>query len=212
MECVYKLGMDLTLQEKEKYIKMWDIPLYRSVSPGSNLAECFLDYFFHEMKAGETLTDFGCGTGRAAHRFLERGLNVQLIDIAPNCLDGEVQALTLILPHRITFTEACLWELASGTQTTDWIYCCDVMEHLPESRVEQTLEQLAQRNTKGGCFQIFLEDDIAFGSLIKDQLHLTIRTQAWWVAQLSKHWDILAFGPEVPGLRFSCFVKRKSKI
>lgn len=201
--------MDLILQEKEKYIKMWNIPVYRSVSPGNNLAEHFLDYFSKEMQAGDTLTDFGCGTGRAAHRFLERGLNVQLIDIAPNCLDGEIQALTLILPHRIAFTEACLWELDSDTQTTDWLYCCDVMEHLPPDKVAQTLQQLACRNKKGGCFQIFLEDDLAFGTLSQEHLHLTIQTQKWWVAQLSKHWEVLAFGPEVPGLRFSCFVKKK---
>jgi len=204
-----QLLSDIGYKEKEKYIKMWDVPVYRHTSPGSNLSLDFLRYFAKEMQVGDTLADFGCGTGRAAHMFLERGLNVNLIDIAPNCLDGEIQALTLMMPHRITFTEACLWELTSDIESADWLYCCDVMEHLPEAYVEQTLAQLAQRNKKGGCFQIFLQDE-PFGTLIEDHLHLTIQNQEWWVEKISKHWDIIGYGPEIPGMRFSCFVAKKS--
>ncbi len=201
--------MNPTLEEKEKYARMWQYPAYRQVSPGNNLAMIFLYHFRAAMQEGETIADFGCGTGRASHIFLERGLNVNLIDIAPNCLDGEIQALTLLVPHRITFTEACLWELPENLEPTDWLYCCDVMEHLPEEYVPKTLENLARMNRKAGCFQIFLEDDTAFGGIIQDKLHLTIKPKEWWVEQLSKYWDIQAFGPELPGLRFSCFVTKK---
>lgn len=197
--------MTLESKEREKYEKMWQIPDYRITSPGHMCSSVFFDFFGERLKNGDSITDFGCGTGLVALSFLERGLKVHLVDIARNCLQDQIEALTLLIPDQIQFTQTCLWNMPETTPATDWIYCMDVLEHLPEETVEPCLKAMAARTKKGGIFQIFLQDDL-FGDVIAEKLHLTIKPQEWWINQIKCHWHIESIVPIFPDIRFCCLI------
>jgi ubiquinone/menaquinone biosynthesis C-methylase UbiE len=197
--------MDIEAHERSKYERMWRKALYRKHSPGEAVSELFLDCFREEIKAGDTVLDCGCGTGSAASVFLRHGLAVHLIDIAENCLDEPVRLLVHLLPDALSFTRACLWNLPDAVPPADWIYCCDVLEHVPEECVDAVLASLATRTRKGGFFQIFLQDE-PFGELIGEPLHLCIRPQEWWVERMARHWTIRGVSPVAHEHRFFCLV------
>jgi 2-polyprenyl-3-methyl-5-hydroxy-6-metoxy-1,4-benzoquinol methylase len=192
--------------EKNKYEEMWQCSEYRLASPGFFSAQAFLNFFRDGVQIGDTIIDFGCGTGRAGSVFLLRGLSVQMVDIVSNCLDEHIANLMHFCSDKFEFIEACLWDLPKTLAASDWIYCCDVLEHLPEEFVDLALAQMSERTKKGGFFQIFLQEE-HFGDLIGKQLHLTLHTKEWWIDKISNYWKIEGFGPEIPDIRFSVYLR-----
>lgn len=197
--------MSLEIREKEKYEKIWTIPSYRVSSPGYICSRVFFEFFENRIQPDDTISDFGCGTGLAALTFLEHDLNIHLIDIAANCLQDKIEALTLLMPDRVRFTTACLWNLPKTIPPTDWIYCMDVLEHIPEEKIDQVLQEMAKRTKKGGVLQIFLQDE-PFGDCIEETLHLTIKPQDWWISKIKEHWRVEGIAPIIEGYRFCCLV------
>ncbi|MBM3207129.1 MAG: class I SAM-dependent methyltransferase [Chlamydiae bacterium] len=196
----------LTEQERIKYVSIWKINSYRLVSPGYNSANCFFNFFKEKIQPGDSITDFGCGTGITTLNFLEKQLSVQLIDIAHNALSDEINALTILLPSRVKFYNTCLWELSDNILPTDWIYCIDVLEHIPTEKIEACLIELSKRMVKGGAIQVFLEDE-GFGKIIGEPLHLTIKPLSWWHEIISKFFDIKHIASVIPDIRYTFFVE-----
>jgi len=178
-------------QEKRKYDLLWTkIPGYRDLSPGQDLAPLFLALIKKELEEGQALIDFGCGTGRAAKEFLGHHLHVQLVDISPECLDPEIQLL-LRIDERLQFHEACLWDLPETIKSSPWLFCCDVMEHIPENVVDTALKNMALRMENKGFFSICMKEEHCRGQL-EFPLHLTVKPLEWWNEQLRRHFTILA--------------------
>lgn len=203
----------LLLQEKNKYDYLWNnVPSYRSVSPGELAARYFLSYFDAQFKPGDTVIDFGCGTGRAARLFLEKGLNVTLVDFSPNCLDGEIKLLLSLFPERIQFIESNLWNLSPLVKEASWIYCCDVLEHIPEEKVETVLSAMASSHVKGGYFSISLEQDLYGMQHLDQHLHLCLQSKSWWMNKISSYWNIVCeFASPLPedNTNFHCCIEKK---
>jgi SAM-dependent methyltransferase len=143
------------------------------------------------ISKGNSIIDFGCGTGQVAKDFLAQELKVTLIDHAENCLDEEISLLTKLFPEKIQFVEACLWDLPDHLKPADWIFCCDVLEHIPESQVERVLSGMAQRTLKGGFLSICLAEDLFGHKAMGIPLHLTVNDQSWWETKIAAHWKIL---------------------
>jgi len=163
---------DLATTEAEKYRQIWDRPEYRKFSPG--LGECEAAFTACGMASGQALIDFGAGTGRASAWFVERGLSVVAVDHAANALECDVY-----------FVRACLWEMPA--MLADFGFCCDVMEHIPPSRVDDVLRAIRAR-VSGRCyFGIATRPDV-MGRLIGKPLHLSVHSGDWWAAKLSEFW------------------------
>ena len=172
-EPVGAVPRNLELVEREKYEKIWNDPRYRRYSPGEGLVH--EAYTGLGMQERQSLIDYGCGTGRALKHFASWGLDVLGIDIAENCLEVDV-----------AFMRACLWDLPDVKSTH--AYCTDVMEHIPEDRVDDVLAGIAKRSI-GAYFQIALRPDSSGPMIIGEQLHLTVKGDDWWRHKLRKYWD-----------------------
>jgi ubiquinone/menaquinone biosynthesis C-methylase UbiE len=195
----------LYLQEKQKYEKMWSCDLYRQRSPGFLLTTFFLHYFQGRITPRDTLIDFGCGTGAASLFFFEKGLSVTLVDIADNCLSDDVKKTIKKNRSDFTFIQATLWDLPYSLQPTDWIYCIDVLEHLPTKQVLPSLAAMAKKTKKGGALQLFLEDE-SMGDLVGETLHLTLRPLDWWLKQISAFWPIEHVQEIIPNVRYCVYI------
>ena len=168
-------------RERRKYERMWtEIPNYRTNSPGEKLVAQFLREA--AWNKGDTLIDCGAGTGRASKRLADAGLNVLMVDITRTATDDGID---------LPFFAACLWELPLPVlnQRFDWVYCCDVLEHIPTEHVDETLDGLQAMTGKGAFLQIALFND-GFGQRIGQPLHLTVKPAAWWLEKVEKRWRI----------------------
>lgn len=183
---------DILAPERAKYAAVWGIDSYRDYSPGGVNVERFVKVL-GKPSAYSTLVDFGCGAGNAGLAFAEMGLDVTWVDLTDAGLMPEVP--------RQRFFQQPLWERvrpsAAGLKF-DYGFCCDVMEHIaPE------FTMLALANMIAACkvlwLQIALRPD-AFGALVGEPLHLTVRPFVWWrdrlaaLGQLAEARDLCADG------------------
>lgn len=160
--------------ERDKYEAMWQNPDYRKYAPGEFHAEQAIDLM--PVKSGESVIDFGIGTGRGAARLQRHGASVKGVDLARNCLDAGVSVHVYHAP---------LW--AMPDITADHGFCTDVMEHIPEDKVSAVLSGIAVR-VKDCYFNISTQPDV-MGATIGRKLHLTVKPVSWWSAELRKHWN-----------------------
>lgn len=198
-----------SLQERGKYDVIWrDFPCYRECSPGESFVPLFFHGFQNELRAGQTLTDFGCGTARVAKEFMAKGLHVTLVDISSYSLDEEIRHLVKLFSSQIQFVQACLWRLPKELKSSAWIYCCDVLEHIPEDYIDPVLQGMEKRMKKGGYFSICLQEDLA-GKRLGHALHLTVKNKSWWEKRLEKFFTIVGEDIIAETFYYNCRVKKK---
>ncbi len=174
---------DLALKERRKYEIIWKLfPEYRVNSPSDSLTPVFLSSFYDQIRKGQTVLDFGCGPGRSALLLLKAGLNVHLIDITEEALDPEI---FLQVRSSLRFTESCLWDLPSDVEPAQWILCLDVLEHIPQEKLDSVLLGISSRMQKGGLLSIHLIED-QFGQAIGEKLHLTVQSAEWWKRKINQ--------------------------
>jgi 2-polyprenyl-3-methyl-5-hydroxy-6-metoxy-1,4-benzoquinol methylase len=168
--------------ETEKYRKMWDIPNYRVLSPGYQHINDV--YKRLDLQPGDTVLDFGVGSGKAADFLCKREIHVHGIDIVDNCLDKGV----LDHPY-FTFSTECLWDLEDN-YSAGYVYCTDVMEHIPPEHVDAVLDNIDRSMLKAGYFSISCCGDNFGPKYLNEELHLTVRSPQWWAERLEERWDI----------------------
>lgn len=180
--------------EKSKYEKIWAVPGYRVNSPGEGLVDRFA-----AVASRGSLIDLGCGTGRAGVKLRDLGFDVTLFDLTKTALDKTT------IQAGLPFIEGNLWGSWLFSAPFDWIYCTDVLEHIPPEHIDATLDNMAWLTGLGGFLQIAMFED-GFGSYIGDRLHLTIQPADWWMAKISSRWEIKFF--ESAGGRLIVFLGR----
>lgn len=172
--------MDLEAKEKDKYRRIWEKDEYRINSPGAlSVAEFMTNVPWQQ---GDTVVDFGCGTGRAARIMRHMGLKVWALDFCPTAIE------TPPLTAPLEFIEANLWDLPQR-ERFDWIFSADVLEHLPEEKVQAALDGMARWTRKGGYLQIACFED-GCGNMIGEKLHLTVHPSNWWYPEVADRWEI----------------------
>jgi len=152
------------LTEQQKYQLMWQFDVYREASPG----ECIADFFVTSFFPDGLVIDYGCGTGRASLRMVDRGVDVLLMDFADNCRDEEALSLPFVQ-----------WDLTKKIPTSSpYGFCSDVMEHIPTGDVADVLCNILNASEQV-FFQISTVPD-EMGEAIDATLHLTVKPHIWW--------------------------------
>jgi SAM-dependent methyltransferase len=169
----------LLLEEQTKYRKVWSHQQYRKYSPGEQLVPVM-----HAAVKGDpddqTLLDLGCGSGRASMRLYELGFRVTMADFIYDieCLDPDIKGAQ-------EYIQLNAWGENWPDRKWDWIYCCDMLEHLPPKKVEHALVNIRD-HADHAFLSIHFGDDM-FGRLVGKKLHLTVRPFVWWVEKLRGH-------------------------
>jgi SAM-dependent methyltransferase len=154
-------------RERQTYEEAWSLPQYGDFSPGM----AALPWFEAEvaLRPGASICDLGCGTGKAGVALSAKGFDVTLADITPAGLVADAQELR--------FAQQVIWEPIPASY--DYIYCCDVLEHVPTEWTMLAITQMLQAARIGVCLSVGLEPD-AYGALVGIPLHLTVQPFTWW--------------------------------
>lgn len=172
-------------RERQTYDAIWQgVPSYREHSPGLANVDRFLE--MTGATSGSVL-DAGCGAGVAGTALAERGFAVTLCDQTNSGVSAD---------HSLPFVEACLWHdlspvaylgsVARGDTATrfDYVYCCDVLEHVPTEYTMLVLSRLMSVAERGMFLTISLVPD-AFGVWVGQRLHQTVKPFTWWRDRLA---------------------------
>ena len=182
--------------EQKKYIKCWNAGWVDEVNEKTNTGRQWPDYGHFSCgadsfpdfldaakpKPGETVVDWGCGSGKASKLLYDYGLDVTAVDFAFNCLDEDIELLTKDNPM-FRFIEHDIGKYIA--LPSEYGFCVDVLEHLPEDEVDAALDSMLY-NSK----HLFLQIDTAkdgFGQhpeIQEENLHLTVKPYQYWLDKL----------------------------
>ncbi len=164
----------ISTTEREKYATVWQsIDHYGDFSPGEKYLPLFLQMIGEQR--GQVL-DAGCGSGKGSVALQAAGFTVTMADLTSAGLVPEADD--------IPFIERVLWDEWERNDRFDWVYCCDVMEHIPTPFTMLVIRQLLSVCRKGVFLSISLMPD-SYGVMIGQPLHHTVQTFPQWRDQLN---------------------------
>ena len=170
-------------KEAEVYTELWSsVPSYRRVSPGERYAD-----LFHAIvnDPGATVLDAGCGEGKGMDALAAHGYQMCGIDLT----DAGWATHT----HPYPFVTGTIWHDLRPVvylfhvskpevfrpDGVDYVYSCDVFEHLPEQFTMLAAQRLLEVTKKGVFLSIMHQQEI-YGSWVGRRLHLTVKPFVWW--------------------------------
>lgn len=168
--------MNLIESERAKYEKVYAFPGYGAKGHGAPISP----YLLARAPRFGLLGDFGCGRGGSFQPYLDAGFSIQPVDhvdaLAPQWR-GHPRVLPLVVAN--------LW--ADTLPAVDYGLCTDVMEHIPEPHVAETVANLALAVGSGCLWSICHVQDV-WGDRIGERLHVTVKENDWWLTELERHW------------------------
>lgn len=180
--------MTLIATERETYEQMWAVDAYAEHSPGEGLVSIFADmvsrhgpptYEYPALGAVAPVRvlDAGAGSGKGSIALASAGYAVTMCDLTPAGLVDEARGMP--------FYEVSLWDnVAATTGRHDYVYCCDVMEHIPPTFAMLVVSRLLEASRYGVFLSISLVPD-AFGAYVGHPLHQTVQSFVQWREQLA---------------------------
>jgi SAM-dependent methyltransferase len=165
---------DLVTRERETYEQAWAFKPYAEYSPGVKYLPLFLDMTRTTMRT--TVLDAGCGSGKGALALKDAGFDVTCCDLTPAGLVPEAAD--------VPFVQTALWaDLKRQVGFRDWVYCTDVLEHIPPTFTMLVVSRLLEVSRRGVFLSIALMPD-EFGKMIGKPLHQSLQNFAQWREQL----------------------------
>lgn len=161
-------------KEREKYEAMWKFDTYRRVAPALRYVDAAIELL--GIVPGQSILDLGCGTGRSTAWFVNHGYIATGIDIAGNALEESVPFIQQPIWHELPLA--------------DFAFSADVLEHVPEPKVAETLAAIGKAVRVGAYLNIDTIPD-AFGVNIGQTLHMTVRPSEWWQERLERHFAVV---------------------
>lgn len=184
--------MSLQSDERRLYDETWGIDGYADFSPGEHYLPIFLDMaqpHIEEHGSLRSVLDAGCGSGKGSIALSAHSDLVVGVDLSDAGLTDEFK------DRQLPFVPACLWDDLQHTRAIatrnrsggvfDWVYCTDVLEHIPEAFTMLVIHQLLRVSRFGLFLSISLVPD-NFGVWVGRPLHLTVRDFAWWKQSLAE--------------------------
>ncbi len=165
---------DLISLERTKYEEMWTIESYAKNSPGEQFVTLFHDIVTEHSIGLGSVIDAGCGQARGT-RALE-GLGYSVIGLC------DVTDAALPPEYADRFFQCALWD--NLQHRADYVFCCDVLEHIPMAFTGLTIQRLLDSSREGVFLSVSTVPD-TFGRWIGQTLHETVQPFTWWRDLLS---------------------------
>lgn len=180
------------VQDRERaiYEEAWALPQYAAHSPG----EAYLPIFRSFAAPGALVLDAGCGSGKGALALQEAGYKVAACDLT---------SAGLAAPWPCPFAQTALWadlapvaylahlqDQAFAPDGFDWVYCTDVLEHIPPQFTMLAIDQML-RVAKEGLFLTVSTQPDQFGAFVGAVLHQTVQGFPWWRDSLRELGEIV---------------------
>lgn len=158
-------------RERALYGDILQLPAYAEHSPGERYLPIFRDMTDAQQTA--SILDAGCGTGKGALALAAAGFaDVRCCDLTPAGILAEASGFP--------FWEACLWsEEMRRVPPVDWVYCTDVLEHIPTAFTMLVVSHLLTVAQRGVFLSISFMPD-SFGVWVGEHLHQTVQPFVWW--------------------------------
>ena len=166
---------NLIAHERAKYDDVWaTVSAYGKHSPGAALVPVFESM---RRDAGPvTILDAGCGSGKGALALTAAGHIVTCADTTPTGLVDEALGLPFVTVN--------LWDDLTPLGRFQYVYCCDVLEHIPPTLTMLVVVRLLAIAERGLFLNISTQPD-HFGAWIGSPLHLTVQSFTDWRDQLN---------------------------
>jgi SAM-dependent methyltransferase len=167
-----------TATETQKYADLWQaMPEYANHSPGVEALPLFLQMVGEDRG---TILDAGTGSGKGALALDHAGFDVVCCDVTAAGLVPEAR----YFPFYITSLWHDLWPIARGVghpgrTQFDYVYCTDVLEHLPTQFTMLAIDQMLRVARAGVFLGVSLVPD-NFGIWMGESLHQTVQPFTWW--------------------------------
>jgi SAM-dependent methyltransferase len=159
------------------YHDVWALPAYSDYSPGEQMVPVFLDMIGAER--GSVL-DAGCGSGKGLLALGAAGVGRLCgLDITGSGWTDEAESIGAFIPGDLR------QPLLSVVGRVDWVYCCDVLEHVTTAFTMLVVEHLRQVARRGVFLSISFVPD-HFGAFVGQPLHETIQPFTWWKKHLGQ--------------------------
>lgn len=154
---------------------------------------CFLQsvtpYMFEHIenkRRAITVLDYGCGKARHIHDPKYKFYRIELSD--PNffsMMQGLVQCYYCYDPAVTRYSQ----KPPQGWQF-DFVGCADVLEHVPEEHLEETIKELSSYTKPDGLIVLTVSGNESFTHFLNpdntqgENLHITIKPRNWWIEKI----------------------------
>jgi SAM-dependent methyltransferase len=156
-------------QERTLYEDAWGLgEKYSAYSPGEECVEVFCEV----AAPPASVLDAGCGAGKGALALQARGFEVWGCDLTPSALPD---------PPPFPFFQTSLWADLSDYRegAFDWVYCVDVLEHLPTQFTMLAIYQMLLVAKEGVFIRVSNLPD-AYGVWVGRDFHQCVQPYTWW--------------------------------
>lgn len=137
---------------------------------------------FHADKAvasypdAASVLDFGCGNGYAVRKMRDAGHNWFGLEYSQAAYEKFLREPYFFVGEASQFED----------QQFDMLYSTEVLEHIPEPEVEETIEHLCRVTARYMFLTISLRP-----SADNNRYHCTLRPRAWWEERFCRHgWTV----------------------
>src|SRR5512135_1366711 len=160
---------NLADHERGTYDAMWELPQYQA-DPSAGVQ--FAPLFGTLALPGSSVLDAGCGSGKGSLALASQGFSVYTCDIS-------AAGLPPVWP--LPFFQASLWDDLTGWNDGeyDWVYCCNVLEHLPTQFTMLAVQRMLQVARHGMFLTVSTQPD-NLGMWIGKSLRPTVQGFVWW--------------------------------
>lgn len=164
--------------ETNTYAEMWQgVESYAANAPGERVLPVFLEIV---GRARGHVLDAGTGSGKGALALQAAGFRVTCCDMTDAGLVSEARTLP--------FYTVSLWHSLKGitpTGAVEWVYCTDVLEHIPPQFTMLAVWQMLRVAKRGLFLSVSLIPD-TFGAWVGKALHQTVQPYLWWQESLGE--------------------------
>ena len=109
------------------------------------------DKFLKLLKEGDSVLDFGCGSGRDTKYFIEKNMKVDAID-------GSVELCKIAQKYTGINVRPMLFQQLDEEEKYDGIWACSSILHLPKKELKSVFEKMLKALKKGGIIYTSFKD------------------------------------------------------